>query len=64
MPIPAELRVHLIVGAAVVLFTSYVLEHSLRQLFPAAKPSQKGYLVHGRELARLKAVKARDKKGQ
>eukprot|EP00878_Enallax_costatus_P016666 GHUV01017486.1.p1 GENE.GHUV01017486.1~~GHUV01017486.1.p1 ORF type:complete len:1230 (+),score=386.32 GHUV01017486.1:189-3878(+) len=62
--IPMDLRIYLVVGAMVVLFTSFVLEHSLRQLFPAPKPPQKGYLVHSKEIRSIKAAKAKERKGQ
>lgn len=61
--IPTEMRVWLVVGAITVIALSFIWEHSLRQLFPAAKPPHKGYLVHRKEVTALLAQQARDKKG-
>lgn len=48
--IPVQLRVYLVVGALAVVVLSFLWEHSLRQIFPAAKPPSKGYMVHAKQL--------------
>lgn len=48
--IPVQLRVYLVVGALAVVVLSFMWEHSLRQIFPAAKPPSKGYMVHAAQL--------------
>lgn len=45
-----QLRVYLVVGALAVVVLSFMWEHSLRQIFPAAKPPSKGYMVHAAQL--------------
>lgn len=60
--IPLEMRAHLVAGALAVIVLSFLWEHSLRQLFPAAKPPSKGYLVHKKQLKGPAAQRARSKK--
>ena len=56
------MRAYLVFGAVVVISLSLVWEHSLRRLFPAAKPPSKGYLVHKQQLRSLNAQQGRSKK--
>lgn len=62
VPIPLEMRAYLVVGTLLVIFLSYMWEHSLRQLFPAGKPPSKGYMVHRQQLRSVTAQQARSKK--
>jgi hypothetical protein len=58
------MRLYLVGGALLVIFLSFMWEHSLRQLFPAAKPPRKGYMVHQKQLKGLAAQQTRSKKTQ
>jgi hypothetical protein len=58
------MRMYLVGGAFLVIFLSFMWEHSLRQLFPAAKPPSKGYMVHRQQLRGLAAKQTRSKKTQ
>lgn len=60
--IPMEMRVYLAIGSLAVICLSFMWEHTLRQLFPAAKPPSKGYMVHQRELRAVNAKQERSKK--
>jgi hypothetical protein len=62
--IPLEMRLYLVAGTLTVVFLSFMWEHSLRQLFPAAKPPSKGYMVHQKQLRGLAAQQMRSKKSQ
>lgn len=60
--IPVQMRVYLVAGALAVIVLSFLWEHSLRQIFPAAKPPSKGYMVHKQQLKGLAGQRARSKK--
>lgn len=60
--IPVQMRVYLVAGALAVIVVSFMWEHSLRQIFPAAKPPSKGYMVHKQQLKGLAAQRVRSKK--
>jgi hypothetical protein len=62
--IPLEMRIYLVAGSLVVIVLSLAWEHSLRQLFPAATPPSKGYMVHSRQLAQLKAQRSKARKDE
>jgi peptidoglycan biosynthesis protein MviN/MurJ (putative lipid II flippase) len=42
--IPGRLRTELLGGTAIVGLLCYVIEHTLRDLFPAKRPPRKGYM--------------------
>jgi hypothetical protein len=62
--VPLRLRGYLVVGTALVVVASFAWERALRRLFPASQPPAKGYLVHARQLAALRAQGAAGKKEQ
>jgi hypothetical protein len=60
--IPLEMRLYLVAGSLAVIAFSLFWEHSLRRMFPAATPPSKGYMVHAKQLAQLKAQRSRARK--
>jgi hypothetical protein len=62
--IPVEMRLYLVAGSLAVIVFSVFWEHSLRRLFPAATPPSKGYMVHSRQIAQLKAKRSRARKDE
>jgi hypothetical protein len=58
--IPLQMRVYLVAGALIVVFLSFMWEHSLRLLFPARQPPSKGYMVHKTQLKALQAQSKKD----
>jgi hypothetical protein len=58
------MRLYLVAGSLVVVVCSLFWERSLRQLFPAATPPSKGYMVHSKQLAQLKAQRSRARKDE
>eukprot|EP00775_Hariotina_reticulata_P005162 gene5162-5400_t len=60
--IPVDLRIYLMIGAVLVIASTFIWEHLLRRLFPAPKPPSKGYMVYPRQLDLAQAKKLRVKK--
>ena len=51
--IPSHIRWQLVVLCLGAFGINYLLEHTMRGLFPAKKPPAKGYLVHRKRLKQL-----------
>lgn len=60
VPIPAALRIRILVLWVIDFAVTYSLEELLRRVFPAKLPPQKGYMAYEKELRKLRTDKKRD----
>eukprot|EP00798_Chlamydomonas_sp_ICE-L_P019150 gene19150-25760_t len=60
VPLPSHIRNRLIILGPLLFVCNFTIEHSLRIMFPAYCPPEKGYMVYTKELQAIKDRKKKD----